>query len=197
MVMASTGRRSAEDWVDAAYARFRVEGFDGLRVEALARDLGATKGSFYWHFADRAALVSAVMARWEHEETDEFIRLADHQPDARSRLEVLFKAVGSRQMPGEHRLYADAIAEGVGPVVKRVTARRVGYVAAALVEVGHDPDEARRRAVAAVAVILGLEQLRRGGAGAVFGSARELGATALDVLLAPPSRPASPPPTPR
>lgn len=183
--MATSPRKSAADWVDAAYARFREEGFDGLRVEALARDLGATKGSFYWHFADRAALVAAVMDRWEREETDDFIRLADQQPDPRSRLAVLFRAVGSRQMPGEHRLYADAIAEGVGQVVKRVTARRVGYVAAALVELGHDPDEARRRAVASIAVVLGLEQLRRGGAGAVFGSAKELGGTVLEVLLAP------------
>ena len=185
MGMASTSRRTAQDWVDAAYARFRDEGFDGLRVEALARDLGATKGSFYWHFADRAALVAAVMQRWEHEETDVFIEQADLAPDPRTRLEVLFGAVGSRQMPGEHRLYADAVAEGVGPVVKRVTARRVGYVADALIELGHDPDEARRRAVAAVAVVLGLEQLRRGGAGAVFGAARPLRETVLRVLLEP------------
>ena len=110
------------DWVDAAYARFRDEGFDGLRVEALARDLGATKGSFYWHFADRAALVTAVMERWEREETDAFIRAGRPGSRPRARLEVLFRAVGRRQMPGEHRLYADAVAEGVGPVVKRVTA---------------------------------------------------------------------------
>jgi AcrR family transcriptional regulator len=183
--MASTPRRTAQDWEDAAYARFREEGFAGLRVEALARDLGATKGSFYWHFADRAALVAAVMERWEREETDSFIEQADRAPDPRTRLEVLFGAVGRRQMPGEHRLYADAVAEGVGQVVKRVTARRVGYVAAALVELGIEPDEARRRAVASVAVVLGLEQLRRGGAGAVFGASRELSETVLRVLLNP------------
>jgi AcrR family transcriptional regulator len=185
MGMASTPRRSAGDWVDVAYARFRDEGFDGLRVEALARDLGATKGSFYWHFADRAALVTAVMERWEREETDTFIEEADQAPDPRTRLRVLFNAVGRRSMPGEHRLYADAVAEGVGLVVKRVTARRVGYVAAALVELGFTRDEARRRAVASVAIVLGLEQLRRGGAAAVFGSGSELGESVLRMLLAP------------
>jgi AcrR family transcriptional regulator len=187
MDMASTSRKTADDWVAAAYARFRTEGFDGLRIEALARDLGATKGSFYWHFADRAALVAAVMDRWEHEETDVFIELADEAPDPASRLQVLFRAVGSRQMPGEHRLYADAVAEGVGPVVKRVTARRVGYVTSALVELGIDPDEARRRAVASIAVVLGLEQLRRGGAGAVFGASQELRETILRLILEPPA----------
>ena len=70
----------------------------------MARDLGATKGSFYWHFADRAQLVAAVMARWEVEETDSFIEEADAEPDPRARLETLFGSVSRRRAPGEVRL---------------------------------------------------------------------------------------------
>lgn len=185
MDMASTSRKTADDWIEAAYTRFHQEGLGAVRVEAVARDLGTTKGSFYWHFEDRASLVDAVMDRWEREETDAFIAEADQAADPRTRLEILFRAVSRRQMPGEHRLYADAVAEGVGPVVKRVIARRVGYVATALIELGIEPDEARRRAVAAIAVVLGLEQLHRGGAGAVFGSGRQLRTSILEVLLTP------------
>jgi AcrR family transcriptional regulator len=41
------------------------QGIDAVRVEVLARDLGVSKGSFYWHFSDRAALLEAVLALWE------------------------------------------------------------------------------------------------------------------------------------
>jgi AcrR family transcriptional regulator len=189
MVMASpesvTPRRTATDWVDAAYTRFHAEGLAGVRVEAVARDLGSTKGSFYWHFADRSALVTAVMERWEQDETESFIVLADQAPDPRSRLEVLFAAVARRRAPGEQRLYTDAMAEGVGDVVERVTERRVSYVAAALVELGIEPDEARRRGLTAVALVLGLEQLTRGGAAGLVGSGEALQRTVLGILMPP------------
>ena len=42
-------------------------GADGVRVEVLARELGVTKGSFYWHFRDRADLLEALLVEWEEE----------------------------------------------------------------------------------------------------------------------------------
>ena len=38
-------------------------------MEGLARRLGATKGSFYWHFTNRDALIEASLAAWEAGET--------------------------------------------------------------------------------------------------------------------------------
>ena len=184
--MARAERLTAEDWLAAAYARFRTEGLPGVRIEAVARDLGATKGSFYWHFADRKALVIAVMERWEYEETDRFAEEADLEPDPRTRLETLFRSVGARRAPGEDRLYISAVAEGVGDIVDRVTTRRVEYVAAGLVELGIEPDEARRRAIAAVAITLGLEQLRQGGAVAIFTDRAELGRAVENLMFAAP-----------
>jgi AcrR family transcriptional regulator len=35
-----------------------------VRVEPLAKALGITKGSFYWHFADRRALLDAMLSAW-------------------------------------------------------------------------------------------------------------------------------------
>jgi AcrR family transcriptional regulator len=45
------------------------EGIDGVRVEVVARRLGVTKGSFYWHFKDRDALLEAVLADWRKRQT--------------------------------------------------------------------------------------------------------------------------------
>jgi AcrR family transcriptional regulator len=76
--MARAGNTSADDWVDAAYERFNAGGLGAVKVEAVARDLGTTKGSFYWHFTDRPALVRAVTERWEARETDRFIAAAEN-----------------------------------------------------------------------------------------------------------------------
>jgi AcrR family transcriptional regulator len=57
-----------EDWTNAALEAIADGGTGKVAVEALARELGATKGSFYWHFRNRDALLEAALARWE--ETD-------------------------------------------------------------------------------------------------------------------------------
>jgi AcrR family transcriptional regulator len=185
MVMPPATRLSAEAWVDAAYTRFREEGLGGVRVEAIARDLATTKGSFYWHFTDRRALVDAVMARWEYEETDRFIAEADAADGPCERLGVLFSAIGQRRIPGEDSLYLDAEREGVQALVADVTERRVGYVTAALAELGIPSGEARRRALISVAAVLGLEQLVRGGAGASLTDRDGMSRAFLELMLRP------------
>ncbi|MCB0892947.1 MAG: helix-turn-helix transcriptional regulator, partial [Propionibacteriaceae bacterium] len=47
-------RLSRQDWVDAALRSTAQVGLENVSVEALAKTLNATKGSFYWHFTDRA-----------------------------------------------------------------------------------------------------------------------------------------------
>jgi AcrR family transcriptional regulator len=54
-----------ERWVEIAIDLLASEGIAGLRVEVLAKRCGVTKGSFYWHFKDRQALLAAVLERWK------------------------------------------------------------------------------------------------------------------------------------
>lgn len=56
------------DWLAAAFSRFADQGVDAVRVEVLARDLGVSKGSFYWHFRDRSELLDRMLSRWENDE---------------------------------------------------------------------------------------------------------------------------------
>lgn len=158
-------RVTADEWLDAAYERFNAGGLAAVRVEAIARDLGATKGSFYWHFADRAELVAAVMRRWEQRETDFVIELVERSGSPEQRLAALYDVIVDRmaQRGGERTLYLDAVPEGVDDAVARVTERRVAYVAALLHDAGLDDDEARRRGAAVVAAVIGFQQLAAGG----------------------------------
>lgn len=161
MVMPPVTRRTSTDWVDAAYDAFAEQGLDAVRVEALARTMGTSKGSFYWHFPDHQALVAAVLERWATE-TEQIIAEADAAPGTgRERFARLTEAVSRRTSPrrGEMLLYTQTDRPGVADALHRVTEQRLAATARMLEEVGHAPDDARARATLALATVLGLQQL--------------------------------------
>ena len=51
-------------WVEAGFKELARAGVEGVRVEVLAKNLGVTKGGFYRRFADRAALLEAMLVHW-------------------------------------------------------------------------------------------------------------------------------------
>jgi AcrR family transcriptional regulator len=62
--MARPATHRAEDWLAAGWRALSQGGPAAVRIEALARDLGVTKGSCYGYFADRPALLAAMLAQW-------------------------------------------------------------------------------------------------------------------------------------
>ena len=79
-------------WVDAALQALAEGGPDAVRIEALAVRLGVSKGGFYWHFADRQALLQEMLDAWEKAGTDDIIARVDSQPgDPRAKLRRLFQ----------------------------------------------------------------------------------------------------------
>src|ERR1043165_5052884 len=88
-------RLSAESWAAAALDALIEDGVPAVAVEPLAVRLGATKGSFYWHFVNRDALVEAALALWERDRTEAVIAAMDAEPDPARRLHRLFTTVGS------------------------------------------------------------------------------------------------------
>jgi AcrR family transcriptional regulator len=58
-------RKSREDWIAAARKVLVTSGVDSVKVDRLANDLRATRGSFYWHFTDRDDLLNALLHDWE------------------------------------------------------------------------------------------------------------------------------------
>lgn len=89
---AESPRLSRDDWLDAAFRAVVDGGFDKVRVLLLADALGVTRGSFYWHFADHAELVSALLARWHaRERAANQAMSAMRSADARADLERLLE----------------------------------------------------------------------------------------------------------
>ncbi|MFC9240047.1 TetR/AcrR family transcriptional regulator [Streptomyces decoyicus] len=154
-------RLTAQDWAEAALAAMGEGGLAAVAVEPLAARLGTTKGSFYWHFANRDALIEAALKRWEEIGTEAVITEAEAEPDPGKRLRVLLVRATNRSAadPLDVSLLATAAHPRVAAALARVTARRIGYVAALFAELGFPEDEARRRGLLAYTAYLGHTQL--------------------------------------
>ena len=113
-------RLSAADWEQAALDTIAESGLGAVAVESLARRLGVTKGSFYWHFPTREALIKAALERWERRDEDEVMAPIEPIADPRARLRELFKRV-SREMQS-HVIYAALMQSLDHPLVKPVMA---------------------------------------------------------------------------
>src|SRR3954469_7997869 len=88
-----SGRLSAEAWAQAALDVIAEQGVAAVAVEPLARRLGVTKGSFYWHFPSRESLLVAALERWEKTEQEAIFGQLEQIADPRQRLRQLFDVV--------------------------------------------------------------------------------------------------------
>ncbi len=152
---------SRQAWVEAALEAIARVGVARLAVEPLAKALGTTKGSFYWHFADRSELVAAALARWEEIATRQVV-VDVSGVDARERPARLVEAVFAAQDSdsAEWRILAAVDDPQVAPVVERVHVARVAFVEQVCRDLGMDADTARTRARLAYATYLGHLYLR-------------------------------------
>jgi AcrR family transcriptional regulator len=154
-------RLSADDWARAALAAIGEGGVAAVAVEPIAARLGATKGSFYWHFRDRRALLEAALRYWEQEQTEAVIDAMEAEPDLVHRLRRLFASAieGERRDPAELTLLAAAGDPAVDAVMRRVTDRRISYMARVFEDLGLPPATARSHALIAYHAYLGYLQL--------------------------------------
>jgi AcrR family transcriptional regulator len=154
---------TAEDWELAAIEAIRDGGLAAVAVEPLARRLGVTKGSFYWHFKDRSALLDAAVHRWEHDYGTPAEEIAPDAPPRERLHAIAAKAVAVSQEDTVHaRMVVEAASDArVAAAVTRITARRVDGLTALLRACGLTPALARTRATLLYAAFMGLQQLHR------------------------------------
>jgi AcrR family transcriptional regulator len=155
--MSPRKRLTKQDWVEAGLAALVGAGPDAVAIEPVAASLGATKGSGYWHFANRAALLDSVLDLWQTRHTEQVIErveAAGGSPVARldRLISVVTKVV--RESPADILILASQD-PAVRARVTGVVARRIGYIERLLVESGVSRAEARSRAVLAYAAYLG------------------------------------------
>jgi AcrR family transcriptional regulator len=156
-------RLGRDDWAAAALAAIRHGGIAAVVIETLAERLGATKGSFYWHFKDRDELIEAALERWERQATVDVIERLRVIEDPDARLRRLFELAFGDNPGGDIdvALLADAANPLVAPVLRRVTQRRLDFLTTAYSDLGVAEESARYHALAAYTAYVGYFELRR------------------------------------
>jgi AcrR family transcriptional regulator len=156
------------DWTIAGIEALAEGGVDAVRVERLAKRLGASKGSFYWHFADRPALLEAMLTLWEREGTADVITEVADIIDPAERLRRVTAAALVARTHGVDVAHAEAALRSwaaqdasVGARFARVEQARTEFLAAELAALGYAPASALRLGKALYLTLIGLYAARR------------------------------------
>lgn len=160
---------TAQDWVLAAFSTLDAEGISGVKVERLAKKLGTTKGSFYWHFADRPALLTAMLDFWDQEGTKGIIEiLNDGEPAPQHRLIKLMELATMTEVHGLDAARVEGALRAWAGQDKEVAARiakteqdRVVYVEQILRELGYSSNIATQKAQQLYLLLLGFYSIAR------------------------------------
>ena len=150
-----------DDWARAALRAIARGGVDAVAVESVAVELGATKGSFYWHFKNRDALLQAALDRWEQRGTEAVIEELEREPDPAIRLKKIIAAafeLGPTDR-AEIALLANPDHPAALRAVRRVVERRITYISKQLEKLGWEAGEALDRAVLLYYVYVGYLQM--------------------------------------
>ena len=128
-----------------------------MRIEALAAGLGVSKGGFYWHFANRGALLEEMLASWERRGTEEVIARIDGEPgDARAKVRRLFELAPSADFEVELALRDWARRErDVATRLRRVDSRRMGYLHTLFGQFCSDQDDVQARVMLTYSLLIG------------------------------------------
>lgn len=157
MAVTRTPRHS---WIDQGLQALADGGPQAVRIEAVAAALGVTKGGFYWHFADRQALLDEMLDTWERAVVDEVIDRIESEPgDARAKLERLFALARSSARP---RLKIElAIRDwarrdkAVARRLRRADNRRMDYLRSLFGEFCPDPEDVEARCLLTFCLFIG------------------------------------------
>src|SRR5262245_43252285 len=166
---AQRARLGRGEWVRAGLLLLGEESVEAVRVEPLAKRLGVTKGSFYWHFSDRSELLGAMLDAWHQWATQSIIERVDRQSqDPAERLRGLLREV----------VVVRPLSKDVGGLVElgirdwarrdrraraqleSVDSRRLAYIEDLFVRLGCSAEEAKARAFLVYAYIQGELGLR-------------------------------------
>ena len=146
-------------WINEGLRALAAGGPDAVRIEALARALGVTKGGFYWHFEDRPALLEEMLDTWERVSVDEVIeRVEGEGGDAITRLRRLFALASS----SDELLRIDLAVrdwarreQTVADRLRRVDNRRIEYMRSLFGAFCPDKDEVEARCMLAFSLWVG------------------------------------------
>jgi AcrR family transcriptional regulator len=138
---------SAKDWLDQGLRALARSGFTALKAEPLAKAMGVSRGSFYWHFADIGAYHAAILKHWREVAAEQIIAGLEAASGDDNPLQLLLRrAFGTKPaLENAFRTWA-TVDPAARSAVQAIDRRRLGYVEKLLSASGLPADVARPRA---------------------------------------------------
>ena len=140
-----TEQLSADDWIKEGLKALAKSGFTALKADPLAKTMGVSRGSFYWHFADLGAFHAAVLKRWRDIAAERIIADVEAASDE-PLMALLRRSFGARlDLERAVRNWAafDAAAQGA---VRAIDRRRLDNIEQVLANRGLEAATAQARA---------------------------------------------------
>jgi len=138
---------SAKDWLDQGLKTLTDSGFTALKAEPLAKAMGVSRGSFYWHFADIGAFHAAILAHWRDVAAEQVIANLEAASGAANPLPRLLRGAFSGQPALENAVRTWASFDPKArAAVRAIDRRRLNYVESLFRANGLSPAVARSRA---------------------------------------------------
>ena len=138
---------SAKDWLDLGLKTLAKSGFTALKAEPLAKAMGVSRGSFYWHFADIGAYRAAILKHWREVAAEQVIANLEAAPDNDNPLALLLRQAFGGQLSLEKAVRTWATLDPLAQsAVRAIDRRRLNYVEHLFRASGLSPDVARARA---------------------------------------------------
>lgn len=120
---------SAQDWLDQGLKTLATQGFSALKAEPLAKRMGVSRGSFYWHFADIGAFHAAILKYWREVAAEAIIANVEAAAADESPLAVLLRRVFSEKLALERAVRSWATFDAAArAAVQAIDRRRLDYV---------------------------------------------------------------------
>ncbi|QEV21749.1 TetR/AcrR family transcriptional regulator [Streptomyces alboniger] len=152
-------RTPREKWIEEGLRALAEGGVEAVRVEALAKALGVTKGGFYGYFANRGALLEAMLDTWERECVDDVLARVEREggdPREQVRLAGRLTFSGDRLLPIDLAVRDWARRdEAVAERLRRVDNSRMQLARDAISTFCSDPDEVEARSLLAFCAAIG------------------------------------------
>jgi AcrR family transcriptional regulator len=158
--MAPPTRTPRSRWIDEGLRALADGGPDAVRIEALAKSLGVSKGGFYGQFADRQSLLDDMLDTWERRSTDDVLARVEREGgDARTKI----RRAGELTFSSNSGLRAIDLAvrdwsrrePTVARRLRRVDNRRMDYLRSLFGTFCHDADDVEVRCMLAFSLLIG------------------------------------------
>jgi AcrR family transcriptional regulator len=142
-----TDQLSADDWLDWGLKVLAAQGFVALKAEPLAKAMGVSRGSFYWHFADIGAYHAAILKHWREVAAEAVIADLEAASGHEGRIKLLLRRSFSDRLLLEKAVRSWATSDALArAAVQAIDRRRLAYVEELLRRAGFAADVAEERA---------------------------------------------------